>query len=323
MSDSLTYIIYDLSVSYILFVLSLVGTTLGEIIFSRKTLNKFPMRHVYQSLLATDAIYVTKITIQNTFAHTDIGPLKYLSTFACKLYEYTNFMICSISSWLLVLISVERCVGIAFGKRIQIFKNRKFELFLIALAIIYNFLLYTPFLLYQELQQTITNNTDTNETQIDFSCDFSELEYIQTFYLMDMINSTLVPYGIMVVSSIILIVFVIKSRMRIKHLTNSKEKKFLIKEIRFGMTILLLNFFFVILNLPICVANYFDNLSDFMYDFIAYIFMISFCINFYILAVFNTIIRKEVDDMFKCLRSLRSILNNATPSTPTLRVTNF
>jgi hypothetical protein len=138
-----------------------------------------------------------------------------------------------------------------------------------------------------------------------------------------MISSTLVPYGIMVVSSIILIVFVIKSRMRIKHLENSKEKKSLKKEIRFGMTILLLNFFFVILNLPICVANYFDNLNDFMYDFIAYIFMISFCINFYILAVFNTIIRKEVDEMFKCLRSLRNIWSNTTPSIPTLRVTNL
>ena len=300
-----------------------MGTTLGEIIFSRKTLNKFPMRHVYQSLLATDAIYVTKITIQNTFAHTDIGPLKYLSTFACKLYEYTNFMICSISSWLLVLISVERCLTIVFVNRMKILGNRKFEFFLIAFVIICNFLLYTPFLLYQELQQTITNKTNSNETQIEFSCDFSELEYIQTFYLMDMINSTLVPYGIMVVSSIILIVFVIKSRMRIKHLTNSKARKSLIKEIRFGMTILLLNFFFVILNLPICVANYVDTLSDFMYDVIGYIFMISFCINFYILAVFNIIIRKEVDEMLKCLRSLRNIWSNATPSTPTLRVTNL
>ena len=235
MAQELWLIIYDLGISYAQLVISLVGTTLGIMIFSRKKLKKFPMRRVYQSLLATDVIYVTKITIQNTIAHTSIGRLKYLSTYACKLYEYTNFMICSISSWLLVLISVERCIGIVFGKRIGIFKNKKFELFLIALAIIYNCLLYTPFLMYQELQQIIINNTDTNETQIDYNCDFSDIEYIQTFYLMDMINSTLVPYGIMVVLSIILIMFVIKSRMRIKHLTNSKEKKFLIKEIRFGI----------------------------------------------------------------------------------------
>ena len=273
MAHALWHIIYDLGISYLQLVLSLVGTILGIIIFSRKTLNKFPMRHVYQSLLATDAIYVIKITIQNTILYTSIGPVKLLSTFACKLYMYTNFLICPISSWLLVLISVERCLTIVFVNRMKILGNRKFELFLIAFVIICNFLLYTPFLLYQELQQTITNNTDTNETQIESDCDFSDITYSNTYYLMDLIHSTLIPYAIMLVSSIILIVFVIKSRMRIQRLTNSRERKSLIKEIRFGMTILLLNFFFVILNLPICVANYVDTLSDFMYDVIGYIFM--------------------------------------------------
>jgi hypothetical protein len=230
-----------------------------------------------------------------------------MSSFACKFYIYTNFLICPISSWLLVVISAERCIGIVFGKRIQIFENRKFEFLLIALVIIYNFLINIPFYLYQDIQQSITNGTDSNETQIDYDCEFSSIEQIQAFYLMDMINSTLVPYAIMLVSSIILIVFVIKSRMKVHNSTNSKEKKSLVKEIRFGMTILLLNFFFVILNLPICVANYVDTLSDFMYDLIAYIFMMSFCINFYILAVFNNIIREELVKMFKSFKNFRDI----------------
>ena len=311
MSHALWHIIYDLGISYLQLVLSLVGTILGMIIFSRKTLSKLPMRHVYQSLLATDAIYVTKITIQNTIVYTSIGPVKFLSTLACKIYIYTNFMICTISSWLLVVICIERCLTIVFVNRMKIFENKKFEIFLIALAVIYNCLLYTPFLLYQELQQSLTNNTDTNETQIEYDCEFSDIEYIQTFYLMDMIHSTLIPYAIMLVSSIILFVFVIKSRMRIQRLTNSRERKSLKKEIRFGMTILLLNFFFVILSLPICVANYVDTLSDFMYDVIGYIFMISFCINFYILAVFNTIIRKEVVALFKFSPNKKQVISSS------------
>jgi hypothetical protein len=306
-------IIYDLGISYAQLIISLVGTTLGIIIFSRKKLKKFPMRCTYQWLLATDAFYVAKIAIQNTFVYTSIGNLKYLSSFACKLYIYTNFMICPISSWLLVVISAERCIGIVFGNRIKIFKNRKFEMFLIALTIIYNFLINIPFLLYQDIQQSFTNSTDSNETQIDYDCEFGSIEYIQAFYLMDMINSTLVPYAIMLVSSIILIVFVIKSRMRVERLTNNKEKKSLVKEIRFGMTILLLNFFFVILNLPICVANYVDTLSDFMYNLIGFIFMMSFCINFYILAVFNTIIRKEVAALFGGSSNLEKFTSTQMP----------
>ena len=296
-------IIYDLSISYTQLIFSLVGTTLGIMIFSRKNLKKFPMRRAYQCLLATDAFYVAKIAIQNTFVYTNIGSLKLLSSFACKLYIYTNFLICTISSWLLVLISVERCIGIVFSNRIKTFENRKFEMLLIALTIIYNFLIYIPFLLYQDIQQSVTNSTDSNETQINYDCEFGSTEQIQAFYLMDMINSTLVPYVIMLVSSIILIVFVIKSRIRVQHSANSKEIKSLVKEIRFGMTILLMNFFFVILNLPIYVANYVDTLSDFMYDLIGFIFMMSFCINFYILAVFNKIIRKEVVRMIKSLKN--------------------
>jgi len=300
-------IIYDLGISYAQLVISLVGTILGIVIFSRKKLNKFPMRRTHQWLLATDAFYVAKIAIQNTFAHTSIGKLKYLSSFACKFYIYTNFLICPISSWLLVVISAERCIGIVFGKRIKIFENRKFEFLLIALVIIYNFLINIPFYLYQDIQQSFTNNTDSNETQIDFDCEFSSIEQIQAFYLMDMINSTLVPYAIMLVSSIVLIVFVIKSRMRIHDSANSKEKKSLVKEIRFGMTIFFLNFFFVTLNLPICVANYVDTLSDFMYELIGYIYMMSFCINFYILAVLNNIIREEVVKMFESIKNFRNI----------------
>ena len=311
---NLWLIIYDLGISYAQLIISLVGTTLGIMIFSRKKLKKFPMRRVHQWLLATDAFYVAKIAIQNTFVYTSIGNLKLLSSFACKFYIYTNFLICPISSWLLVVISAERCIGIVFGNRLKIFENKKFEAFLIALAIIYNILMYIPFLLYQELQQSVTNSTDSNETQIDYDCEFSSIEQIQAFYLLDMINSTLVPYGIMLVSSIILIVFVIKSRMRVQRLTNSKEKKSLVKEIRFGMTILLLNFFFFILNLPICVANYVDTLSDFMYELIGYIFMMSFCVNFYILVVFNKIIRKEVTAMFKGLASKEKVTSTHTPN---------
>jgi hypothetical protein len=293
----------------VLFINCLVGTILGMMIFSRKKLNKFPMRRVYTFLFVMDAFYLIKMVIQKTFAHTSIGSLKYLSNFACKLILYTNFMMCPVSSWLLVAISIERCLTIVFGNRIQILKNKKFEISLIALVIIYNCLLYTPFLAYQELQQSLTNSTDSNETQIEYNCEFTSIEYIQTFYLMDMINSTLAPYGIMLVSSIILIVFVVKSRIRVRHLENRKEKKSLMKEIRFGMTVLLMNFFFAILNLPICVANYNDTLSDFVYDFFAYIFLTSFSINFYILIGFNTIIRKEEAEMFKCFGNFRNSKN--------------
>ena len=299
MAEPQWYIFYDLGLSYTLLVISFFGTILGMITFSKKKLNKFPMRRAYQLLLLSDSLYIANCVIKSTFLYTNLGLIKLLSTLACKLHLYTNFMLCAISSWLLVAISIERCISIIFGNNIGILRTNFLQYFLIFLAIVYNCLFYIPFFIYPELQKSYINETNTNESQIQSDCEFSENG--QLFYLIDMMSAVIVPFVIMLLTSIILIAFVTKARLRVLSLTDNIEKKSLVKEIRFAVTILFMNFFFVILNLPICVANYIDSLSDFEYNIISFIFLISFCSNFYILLVFNIIIITEVVAMFKTL----------------------
>jgi hypothetical protein len=144
----------------IMLTMSLIGSVLGNVVFARKSMHKFPLRHVYRALLIIDAVCMTKLTVGDAIGHAGF-PLNFLSDLACKLYMYTSYSWCAIPAWLLVFISLERCLSIVAPSMSNCFHMRKIETCLVLLAVFYNSLLYIPFLLYIEL--TVTTTITTNE----------------------------------------------------------------------------------------------------------------------------------------------------------------
>jgi hypothetical protein len=118
---------------------------------------------------------------------------------------------------------------------------------------------------------------------------------------MDLINSTLIPFILMFIFSILLIYTIFKSRLRILRLNSAVDRKKLRKDIKFAFTSILLNVTFCIINLPVCVANLLNDVSEYYYKLLLYLFFISFCINYYILFTFNSVFRKELFLMFNII----------------------
>ena len=92
--------------------------------------------------------------------------------------------------------------------------------------------------------------------------------------------------------SILLIKAIFKSRSRINLNNTVRENKRLKKDIKFAISLLLMNLLFVILHLPfasVIFLTFYDNYD--LFNIFYYIYYISYGINFYIIFFTNSLFR--------------------------------
>ncbi len=272
--------------------MGLFGNLAGLIVFSKIKSNRFSSRNIFITLAAVDSINMCILSV-NLFLQEKNIVLESISDLSCKLTTFLTFAFEAISSWLLVALSMDRFISIRFKHPIFI-KKIHFQYLIIFLIIIYNLALYSPKALLNENIMYDINN------QSNFVCQSNNSKIRTLLIVIDFLNSTLIPFLMMLLFSILLIYIILKSRIKIIRMTNQSNKNRLRKDIKFAITSVILNLFFFIFNLPICVANFIS--ADFystLYRSGLLIFLAGFGINFYILFFFNSLFRKRVYSLFK------------------------
>jgi uncharacterized membrane protein YeiB len=144
---------------------------------------------------------------------------------------------------------------------------------------IYNSVYYSPIYFISKLKAV--TNTTTNSTNL--VCEVG-LETGKLIFLMDIVNRVMIPFGLMLMSSILLIRELFKSRTRIVENFLAEENKTFYTEIRLATTCICLNLIYIIFNLPISIIDLFSSLftvNRYMYSF--YLFYFSYAINFIVL----------------------------------------
>ena len=118
----------------LLLVIGIVGNFLGFIITSRKKFKKLSTRNLLRFLAVLDTFYLLQIVVDyltNTF-NLDI---RLISSIWCKAFTYLNYSICPVSSWSLVIISIERVLSITSSKYTLLFSNKNFKLWVINIVV--------------------------------------------------------------------------------------------------------------------------------------------------------------------------------------------
>ena len=280
-------------------VLSLVGSTFGLIVFSRPSLLKIGPRNIYRFMFAFEFMNVIILLeyIRNNFGLN----VSVLSTYSCKSIFMMFLVYEQIPPMLLVYISIERFVSIAYPfKRFFLRRNSTQSIYFVGL-IVYNCCLYSFILFFGNLTFIMKIGV-SNETIKITDCIVDKNAYM-ALNNIDLINRVAVPFLLMFITTILLIRQIYRSRKKFssKINSNSKQRK-LNKDVRISVSIMLMNLSFLSLCLPISFSFLFfnsvlkNNLS--LSTILQEINFLNYSLDFYIIIATNFLVRQEFFKIF-------------------------
>jgi len=188
-------------------VFGLLGNTLGIIVLCNKDLKNIGPKRMYIYLFLSDSFFLLQIIV-NYFQLAHNLYIGTLSDFSCKLWFYCNYSFGTISSYLIVYISLERCISITRPAWKFFLRNDKNQLKWFIFVTIACMLYYLPAGLYYTIKLTDDENPTPN-------CVFSDENAQKLISYMDLVIRVIIPFFLMIICSVTLIYSLIKSRLRV------------------------------------------------------------------------------------------------------------
>jgi len=214
----------------------------------------------------------------------------------CKFYQFCNFALDALGAWCLVYISVEKFINIAFHSKRFIFKRTKSQIIFLILLCFFT-IIYNINVLFSVDILVFSDNSSSSGF-----CFPIDNEQALILAYMDLVKLIILPFSLMIIFSILLILSIFKSRNRVNINNSIRERKRLFKDIRFSISLILMNLLFILLNLPLGILSFFT--KDYLtfgelYVAFGYIYYLASSINFYLIFLTNSLFRKEFLILFK------------------------
>jgi hypothetical protein len=284
----------------VVYVVGTLGNMSAFIVFSRKRFENSIFAVYFRILAITDSY--TLIYCLNDFSSIKFNKdFQNTSLFVCKTFFYLLFCIGPVSAWILVMVSFDRMLKVKKPTGFRLLKKRSFQFSYCAALLVFNLAYYVPEILFKN--PTVFNETepDSNITILNEYCYYTDPDGIVGW--MDLVNSTVIPFTLMIIFSTLTIFYLVRSRSRI---ATNNQTVLSRRDIKFSVTSIALNICFLVLNSPIVTLNIiwvYINISDAEFEFYNAIASIFFYINFgmlfYINLFFNSIFRDEIMNILK------------------------
>jgi len=275
-------------------IFGLFGNLFGLIVISKKKLVKIGPQIVYIALFIFDWLkFIVIFQSYALFAY-DIN-ITLFSRLSCKTFFYLTYVVASISPVLNVYISIERYISIACSEKKGFLRKDKIQLGFIIMLVLFKLILYVPVAINFELvifeNQTI--------------CNFNYIFWQETYGYIDLTDRVILPFGLMIIFSILIIhtIFTSRSRMR----SNTRANRIFRKDVRFSLISVTLNVFFIVFSLPISIILVQPDfrINPFLIFFI-FIHYIAYSANFYLLFLANSLFRGGFYSIFICPKNTRN-----------------
>lgn len=295
----------------IIVLIGLAGNLLNFLVFSRKKFEKLATKNIFRTIAVIDTFCLLQI-IDKFFQYGFGFYLRKYSNLTCKVFTFLIYSFGPMSAWLLVFISIERFISISMpSARIGIlFKRKSFQAKIISCIFAYNLIYYTPFLFRVENKCLLEYNLTNVTIDSKYCCDFVDLESQSILSYLDGFNSSIVPFCLMLLSSLMNTISIFKSRFRLRNAQQAQKahkdqnKKRLKRDIQFALTSIYMNVLFIAFNLPISVIIFFsDHITSLIYVIMVDLYYSSYVINFFIYLAFNSLYRDEFLSMLRIKKS--------------------
>lgn len=278
--------------------LGLIGNVLNFLVFSRKTFRKKSISIYCRALAIFDSYTLINLIFDTQSQYLNINwSIKY--SIACKIFYFVSAGISPISSWILVLFSIDQIISLSSSKRLRFIKNRGVPILLILILVIFHIFIYTfiPVLL------EIKNVTVENLNMTIASCSINNLPYSQIFESFYLIESSFLPFLITLFTSSLLLNRIYNAKRKLSSVfnlnpvTKLKSNVKISKRIKFGLDSVTLNGIFIFFTSPLVIylifptGNYLNDI--FNEKFISIFFYLNFSIPFAAHFVVNSLFRSN------------------------------
>lgn len=299
------YLPYNIKVAYVFQYIQIIFATIGIVsntltfcVYMRKRLRKYSFSLYMKVMVCMDTLGM--MHSYRTWASFILGAnLDLVATFFCKVDNYQPYVEATISQWLLVFISLDRLITIAFPNRFVILKNLYFQLGIIIFAVLYSALILIEMPLSYEI---VNQNLDPNSTDLNLACVSSKSG---DFLWINLVNLIVVVVFLNNILNALMVVFIFRSRRRIN--TNMTSRKVAKKRDRtFAINVVFLNLTSTLCKIPfsvtLLVANYAQLSGDqilMLFNIVVSISIFDGGLSFFVNMFVNSVFYNEFLVMFR------------------------
>ena len=293
-------LLFNYLVTPLLMLLTLFGSTAGLIVFSRPKLQKIGPRNIYRFMFAFE--YFNVIIIIDYVNNFDINLLR-LSSFICQFVWLLYSIYMPIPAMLLVYISIERYVSIAYPARRLFLRKKHIQMIYFLVLIIFNICLYLFLFFYADIQEIANSNSTESSNKIKFGirCVISNQNALWAFIYIDFINRVVVPFLLMTLMAIMLIRQIYLSRKKFISSKSASKQRTFNRDVKFSLSITSINLVYLVFSLfyssGYFFGFFFSNYN--LYFFFEYITFFCYSLDFYVILATNSLVRKEVCSMLR------------------------
>lgn len=293
---------FQIILDYLMKSIGLVGNLLMFLVYNQSSLRRLSVSIYFRHMSIVIIIYIA----YNFFLLFNWSKVGYKSNVVFKLLYFITHLYIPILAWFEVAASFDRFLTILFALKFRFHKRRKVQRLLIACLVLFNMACYS-FILFQF---KILGPGSTYEDIL------ANRSFVRVLFIMNLLVDSAIPFGLMFILSVSTFLGVLLAHRRIKSLRqpqNCSHTRTLIRDIKFGVTIIIQNCFFffriVLYRLNTCFNL---NPFDFHNQYLAYhifVFLLTDLFQYYYLVIFyvqlavNSQVRKVLRKLLRMVYS--------------------
>jgi hypothetical protein len=218
----------------------LIGNILSFIIFSRKTFRNNSISTYCRALAISELLLIVQL-ILDVYELVYNNHLHNVSDGACKIMYYLSIQYGAIPGWILAAFSIDKMLSIR-THQIPLLKYKPFQWSVVTVIAILNLIFYAEILISLRLVPIFFFPTF-------FICELATISYFYALIIALIVKSCLIPFLIMLVSSIVTIRLLFKSRLIVERFGNVdiQRRK---RDKKFAISSLILNVVYILLKSP-------------------------------------------------------------------------
>ena len=273
--------------------LGVLGNIITFIVFCRPVFRKNSISIYCSTLALFDSYIIVQLVADFSLFFNNVFPPDDSEAW-CKLYNYISTAFSAIPAWVLVMFSLDKFWNMKTNNRFGFIKKRWFQVIVVLLNVVIHLLFYCEILILLN-RRSIRQNTA-------YSCDFQYMNYFIIFNGIYLVESNILPFIIMIVTSVLMTKALVSSRRKVQGNntagTSSNIKSRKSRDFKFAVTSLTFNIVFIVLKMPLTIYYllYVAGLDagSYYYQISTVLFYTNSSINILVHLTSNSIFRTEL-----------------------------